>query len=73
MLGETPPHQRHNPALASRPMMRLLAIAAAIGLGLYALQTGGLPQISGGGGSSSGKFSGYTGAVGHAISPLTGD
>ena len=53
-------------------MMRLLAIAAAIGLGLYALQTGGLPQVSGGG-TPNGKFSGYTGAVGHAISPLTGD
>ena len=54
-------------------MMRLLAIAALIGLGLYALQTGGLPQVSGGGSVSKGNFSGYTGAVGHALGPLKGE
>ena len=53
-------------------MMRLLAIAALIGLGLYAVNTGGLPQVSGGS-KSAGNFSGYTGAVGHALGPFKGE
>ncbi len=52
--------------------MRLLAICTAIGLGLYFVQSGGLPQVSGGG-PTPGSVRAYTGAVGHALSPLKGE
>ncbi len=40
-------------------MMRILAIALFAGLGLYALQTGGLPQVSSGSAPSSAAVGGY--------------
>lgn len=54
-------------------MMRILAIGLFAGLGLYAYQSGGLPQVSSGSSPSSAAIGGYLGIGKGVVSSVAGN